>query len=178
MTKVTGFSKDVLLFQSSSRSIRDQPHLALALTVTIDLLRNCFVRRMLLQPSHIHMRIEDIYFTVVDKNEQLTETFKDKLSILKDYSVSEDINYSRSMAFLDSCRDEYNIDDVLVHIIKANFEVEACWIRIELLKNHSFIGTLLNEPYQDLGVHQGELVEFRVEKTSEDKYLCCCYLEN
>ena len=121
--------------------------------------------------------VESVHFSVLANDYKLKDLYKDKLSVLSEYQVKNDIEQTRLMTFLDSCRNEYNIDDVLVHIIKPNYKVEACWVRIESLKNHSFIGTLLNEPYQDLGVHNGSLLEFRVEKNTDNKYLCCCYLE-
>ena len=122
--------------------------------------------------------VQNIDYVILSDKEKLLSLYKDKLSILANYSVCEEIEYTRSMEFLDSCRHEYNIDDIQVHLIKNHFQVEASWCRIESIKEHSLIGRLLNEPYQDLGVHQDELIEFRVEKTSEGNYICCCYLES
>ena len=44
--------------------------------------------------------------------------------------MKNDIEQTRLMTFLDSCRDENSIDDVIAYIIKSNYQVEACWVRI------------------------------------------------
>lgn len=126
-----------------------------------------------------HVRIaavENIQFSILSEDAVPTKLYEDKLSVLDEYSAGDDIENTRSMTFLDASRDDYNIDDVLVHLIKPLHKVEACWVRIESLKANKIVGKLLNEPFQNLGIHKGELLDFHVEKNSNDRYLCCCYL--
>ena len=120
--------------------------------------------------------VQHIQFSVLTDENRLKEIYKDKLSVLYEYPINIDIEKTRQMTFLDSNRDKFYVDDILVHLIKADYQVEACWVRLESLKTHSFIGRLRNEPYQALGVHLGDLLEFRVEKNTDNKYICCCYL--
>lgn len=122
--------------------------------------------------------VQNIQFIALSNDEELAELYKEKLSVLSEYQTSNSIEQTRLMTFLDSNRDQYNVDDVLVHLIKQGNQVEACWVRIESLKEHTFNASLLNEPYQNLGIHRGDLLEFRVEKNSEKNFICCCYLDN
>lgn len=120
--------------------------------------------------------VEKTPFVVITPNEKLQMRYKEKLEILSEYQIDESIEYSRSMIFLDDSRDHYKIDDVQVFLIKKSFQVEACWVRIESLTDHSFFGKLINEPDQDLGVHLGDIIEFIVEKNRQAKCMCFCYL--
>lgn len=120
--------------------------------------------------------VSNISFNVVNIDKEHQGLFKKKLLALSAYNVPSDVEYTRSMTFLDSNRNDINVDDIMVHLIKENFEIEGCWVRIEALKEHTFVGRLLNEPNQDFGIHQQEMLEFRVEKNHDGKYLCFCYL--
>ena len=95
-------------------------------------------------------------------------------SITSNYEDNEEIRESRSMSFLDEARDPFCIDDVQVYLYKQGNQVEACWARIEGLGDHVIIGTLINEPYQDFGYHQGDTIGFFVQKTEDDKVICVC----
>ena len=99
-----------------------------------------------------------------DEDGKMAETFAEKLEILKTYDASEDIEETRKMDFLDSCRDPYYIDDVMVRLMKDDLQPEDCWVRITGLGDHYFVGTLLNEPYQDYGRHEGETIAFCVHR--------------
>ena len=100
------------------------------------------------------------------------ERFKDKLEILRSYDVSEEVEKTRSMDFLDDSRDPFFIDDVLVYLTKEGLEPEGCWTRITGLGDHWFMGMLLNEPKQNFGYHQGEEIGFTLHKTEEEKIIC------
>ena len=107
-----------------------------------------------------------------DDNGKMKEAFSDKLSMLKIYDASEDIEMSRQMTFLDPCRDDYFIDDIRVRLLKDGLTPEECWVRITNIMDHFFMGTLLNEPYQDFRWHQGESIAFFVGKTDEGEVYC------
>ncbi len=76
------------------------------------------------------------------------------------------------MAFLDPCRHEWYIDDIMVRLMKDGLQTEGCWVRITGLADHYFVGTLLNEPNQNFGWHEGETVAFFVQKTDDDEIIC------
>ena len=107
-----------------------------------------------------------------DEDGKIAELFSEKLDILKSYDASEDVEKTREMEFLDPCRHELYIDDVLVRLVKEGLTPEECWVTITGLGDHYFVGTLLNEPDQDFGWHEGETIEFHVMKTDEDKIIC------
>lgn len=118
---------------------------------------------------------EDMEFFIVgDEDGELANEFAGKLEMLKTYDASEDIEKTRDMTFLDPCRHEDCIDDVRVRLIKDGLKTEECWVRITGLdeRDHFFMGTLLNEPYQDFGWHKGEPIAFFVQKGEDDSIFC------
>jgi len=116
--------------------------------------------------------VENIEFEVLKETPRLRELYAEKLKVLDAYQVSDDIEAIRQMEFLDSCRDKYNIDDILVHISKPGFQTEGCWVRVNELLPHSFKGEMLNEPYQDLGIHIGDEIEFVARRLQDGQIIC------
>ena len=99
-----------------------------------------------------------------------------KIDLLKHYDASPEIEQTRSMEFLDGSREPGFVDDVLVYFVKDEFDVEACWVRIEGVRAPRLVGTLLNEPNQDFGCHRNELVTFSVRKMQDGKAVCIAEL--
>lgn len=95
-----------------------------------------------------------------------------KLNALKKYDKPKQLQESRYMWFLDEARDAYQIDDVLVHMLKEGLEQEDCLVRISGLGDHVLLGTLLQEPNQDFGYHKGETISFFVRETEKEKNEC------
>ena len=116
------------------------------------------------------IRIESVEnnecFQLKDEESKFRATYNTKIAMLKGYDVSDEIEATRDMEFLDSCRHPHYVDDVLVYLIKKDCAREGCWVRISGIQNHSLVGILLNEPAQKLGVHRGELISFRPCKQS------------
>ena len=115
--------------------------------------------------------VEDEEFYIID-SEELKEKHAGKLSSLDHYAVSDEVEKTREMSFLDSSRDLYCIDDVLVFLLKDGLEPEGCWTRIIAFDGQSFAGTLLNEPDQDFGYHNGENIGFFVQEMDDGKMVC------
>ena len=107
-----------------------------------------------------------------DEEVRLAKRYADKIEILHHYDANEDIEKTREMSFLDSCRHEFYIDDVRVFLVKEGLKPEGCWTRISGLGDHFFKGILLNEPDQDFGYHEGEEITFFVRKTKDEKIVC------
>lgn len=99
-----------------------------------------------------------------------------KIELLKHYDVSPEIEKTRSMEFLDECREPGYVDDVLVYFIRDELDVEACWVRIEQMRSPHLVGTLLNEPNQDIGCHKDDLVTFSVRRMGDGKVVCIAEL--
>lgn len=115
---------------------------------------------------------EDEVYYFEDEKGELAGRYANKLEMLREYDVSDEIEETRKMTFLDGCRDENYIDDVLVYLTKDELDPEGCWVRIIGLGDHYFIGRLLNEPDQDFGYHEGERIAFFVNKTKDDRFIC------
>ena len=106
---------------------------------------------------------EEFFFTT-DQSGFLKKRYARKLEILKAYEVSEAVEKSRTFGFLDSCRHPEFIDDVQVYLEKKGLNPELCWARITDLGDHCIWAKLLNEPYQDFGLHEGEDFTFFVRE--------------
>ena len=70
-------------------------------------------------------------------------------------------------------QDTYCIDDVLVYLTRDGLKPEGCWVRISGLGDHWIMGTLLNEPDQDFGYHEGEEIAFFVRERGDKSIICC-----
>ena len=122
------------------------------------------------------IRIESVaeaeFYYFSDEDGSLKKRYAEKIAALDTYAVSEEIEKTREMGFLDSCRDATYPDDIMVRLIKDGLQPEGCWVRISGLGEHWFMGRLLNEPDQMFGYHEGEEIAFFVEET-EDKQVFC-----
>ena len=104
-----------------------------------------------------------IYFG--DEDGRLRERYKYKIEALQCYSENEDLEQMREMDLFDGCRDKICIDDVLVYLTKDGLTPEGCWARLEGLGDSYYVGTLLNEPHQKFGWHEGETISFTLRRT-------------
>ena len=116
---------------------------------------------------------EDDALFVSDETGILARRYAEIIESIHDcFDTSEEIEMTREMSFLDSCRDEYFIDDVLVILIKDGLKSEGCWVRINGLDDHEITGTLLNEPYRDYGCHINDQISFKVYEAEDGKVTC------
>lgn len=116
--------------------------------------------------------IDDEFYVFDDSDGSLSKKYSDKLEVVKNYEAPEEVEESRKMTFLDKLRHEYYPDDVMVYLTREGLNPEGCWVRIIGLGDHFIMGTLLNEPDQDFGYHEGEKIAFFVQKTEDDKIIC------
>lgn len=115
---------------------------------------------------------EDDFLFFADEDGKLAERYADKIEMLHHYDADEEVEKTREMSFLDECRHEECIDDVMVFLVKEGLKPEGCWARIIGLGDHFFMATLLNEPEQNFGYHQGEKIAFFVQKTEDERIIC------
>ena len=115
---------------------------------------------------------DDEFFYFEDSNGSLKKRYEKKIEMTRSYDADEEVEKTREMTFLDESRAEDCIDDILVHLMKDGLEPEGCWTRIIGLGDHFFIGTLLNEPYQDFGYHYGDKIAFFAHETEDKKVIC------
>lgn len=112
---------------------------------------------------------DDEYEFMAYGDDPLKDRFKQKMEMLKIYDANDEVEKSRSFEFLDEFRHEHSIDDVLVLTIKEGLDPEGCWVRIEGLGDKCIIGTLLNEPNQDFGYHEGDRIAFFLYDSGDGK---------
>lgn len=118
--------------------------------------------------------VQDSTITIPDDID--VAAYRDKIDLVNEgYKGSEALSVVRDLRFLDDCRHPEYPDDVLVHFAAQDKETEGCWVRSTELLSDRLRGVLLNEPYQDFGVHSGEVVEFALAKQGE-KFICFAFL--
>lgn len=120
--------------------------------------------------------MEQEFFSLRDEDGSLYAEHATKIKQLRHYDVSQEVEQTRQMNFLDASRDPAYIDDVLVYLFKESLSPEGCWVRITGLEERSLKGTLLNEPNQNFGCHRGEELSFFVQQNQDKQFFCCCFL--
>lgn len=116
---------------------------------------------------------EDEFYFFSDDDGDLAKRYAHKIEMLHHYDAPEEVEKTREMSFLDASRDVNCIDDVLVYLMKDGLKPEGCWVRMIGLGDHCIMGTLLNEPDQNFGYHEGEKIAFFVHETEDKKVICC-----
>lgn len=111
--------------------------------------------------------MDDECFYFDDEDGKLYKRYADKIEMLKSYTVGDEVEESRNMRFLDASRSPEYPDDLLVYLLKDGNNPEGCWVRIEGLAEDHIFGTLLNEPDQDFGCHEGDKIEFYVHQKDD-----------
>lgn len=82
----------------------------------------------------------------------------------------------RKMDFLDEFRNADFPDDVAVVIFSEGLQPEQVWMRCVDVTEEMLYGTLLNEPNQDYGIHEGDKVGF-VPIERKDGLLLAAHIE-
>lgn len=117
--------------------------------------------------------VSEVEFSIIDDEDgSLYERYHDKLDMLSTYDAPEEVEKTRNMGFLDKCRHDEFIDDIMVYLTRDGFDLEGCWTRIIGLGEHWIMGKLLNEPDQDFGYHEGEEIAFFVDEVEDGSYRC------
>ncbi|MBW9213008.1 MULTISPECIES: hypothetical protein [Terrabacteria group] len=108
------------------------------------------------------------------QDKQLLKRYHNKVAVLSEYNVADDIAWTRTQELLDKYRDMFFVDDIFVYFAQEGTQVECAWIRIEGVNGDTFVGTLLSEPDQDIGIHKLNRVTFISQKL-EDNNLVFLY---
>lgn len=78
----------------------------------------------------------------------------------------------RSFAFLDESRHPVYPDDFAVFLIHTDYPTEKVWVRGDRLTEGGMRGELLNEPYEDFGVHVGDSIQIIPYKLDDGSMIC------
>ncbi|MDN7013141.1 hypothetical protein FGW20_08830 [Methanoculleus sp. FWC-SCC3] len=110
----------------------------------------------------------------------LSDKEANRLSLLEEqrwliYYEPEALQAVRKRVDLDRFRAPGCFDDVSVILYAKDHQTipEGVWVRLEGQSDDgaSLRGTLLNEPYSDFGVHEGEIVTVRFAEEEEGRFL-------
>ena len=112
------------------------------------------------------------FFDLSVINVPIEEYSEFKKSIDSNYDAESEVEELRSeiYRFLDPFRHEWYPDDVKVLLFGKEKGMEEVWVRLMFANGEEFFGELLNEPYQDYGCHQGEIIGLMMTK-GEDRVL-------
>lgn len=104
--------------------------------------------------------------------------YQDHAKIVESYRISDKVEALRFADILDDSRHENFPDDLSVIFIKKDLQMEKMWVRVEGLDEDSLIdATLLNTPYQDFGVEEGDRVKvFPYRPEGSDEWIVICDL--
>lgn len=117
--------------------------------------------------------VTEVPFLWFEKIEpRFQKKFDPRIEKLKQYDVPEDVEKSRGFDFLDGCREPGFPDDVRVLFLREGLKPEECWVRLTGLGDHVLIGRLLNQPYQNFGVKEGDTIQFFVREVEDKKIIC------
>lgn len=120
-----------------------------------------------LAPNKYHFINLDVINAPLDDYQEFKEY------IDRTYDVDEDRELLRSeqFSFLDAFRNISYPDDVTVLLFDKEKGIEQVWVRTVMAADKEIFGELLNEPYQDFGCHEGELIGFVVARNGDEKVL-------
>lgn len=122
--------------------------------------------------------VESVDFCFFPKLEpRFYKKYLPRIEELKKYDASEQVEESRKFAFLDSCRSNEYPDDVEVLLLKKGLKKEKVWVTITGLGDHCIVGKLLNEPFQEFGISEGESITFYVRTINDTEDQVECYLD-
>lgn len=112
-------------------------------------------------------------FLLDNEGGQLTNRFERKIKALEKFDASEDIEESRTLGFLDGCRDLYHPDVITVLLLKTGLKPEPCKVRITSTANKTLKGVLLATPRQTFGCKKGDVIPFFPHKNEDDESIVC-----
>jgi hypothetical protein len=82
----------------------------------------------------------------------------------KHYDLNKDTNELRKYEIFDPFRVKGFPDDVEIYLIKEGLNTEKLYVKLFKIDGQKTYGKLLNEPYQNFGVHINEIIEIFIVK--------------
>ncbi len=107
-----------------------------------------------------------------DLDPQLYSKYQPKIEALKKYDVSENIEKSRYITVIDTCRDPFHPDKITVRFMKNGLKPENIPVQITDLGDHCLIGTLLKKPRQNFGPGKGDTIQFHTLELDDKTIIC------
>jgi len=85
-------------------------------------------------------------------------------NIYKGYDSNEDTKELRKYEIFDPFRVKGFPDDVEIYLTKEGLNTEKLYVKLYKMDGQKTYGKLLNEPYQNFGVHINEIIEIFIVK--------------
>lgn len=92
---------------------------------------------------------------ISDNTNDLLEFYHEYISDLIEFEVNENIKWTRGLTSLDSFREKYLVDDVLIYLVREGYKAETCWGRIEGFNDHRIYVEMLEDTKQNFGYEMG-----------------------
>lgn len=112
------------------------------------------------------------------ENKALNKRYTTEIEITNAGYSDENDKFLRSITYLDKFRHYDCPDDVLAVLYLQGMKPERIWVRpVQFIGDnegrHYFFAKLLNEPFSDYGVHNGEQVVLVIDKQGEEDIAIC-----
>ena len=109
---------------------------------------------------------------ISDNTNDLLEFYHEYISDLIEFEVNENIKRTRGLTSLDSFREKYFVDDVLIYLVREGYKAETCWGRIEGFNDNRIYVEMLEDPKHNFGYEMGQIIYFTVEKNDNGEDIC------
>lgn len=115
--------------------------------------------------DHIIIRkgqLNDCYYLNLENYGVETSDFKEAIEDIYNHYKCENkqTEEMRNFTFLDEVRHIDYPDDIQIVLYEKDMEPEKVWVKCFSFTKNKLFGKLLNEPYQDFGIHQGDIIRF------------------
>ena len=108
-----------------------------------------------------------------------TSVFLERVRMVdKGYHGNEQVLPTRNISVIDHLRYGRHPDDIQALLRKNCLQIEQVWVRLTGIEDGNLVGTLLNEPNNDFGIHRGNVVHVQVTKGGGKVYAVCLLEEN
>lgn len=105
--------------------------------------------------------------------------YKEFAKAVNNYYVNDKVEALRYIDILDASREPDYPDDLKAIFLKEGLQSEVMWVRCENLdENQQIEATLLNTPYQDFGVKEGDEVKVFPYEIKDGEWVVICDLNN
>lgn len=91
---------------------------------------------------------------ISDNTNDLLEFYHEYISDLIEFEVNENIKRTRGLTSLDSFREKYLVDDVLIYLVREGYKAKTCWGRIEGFNDNRIYVEMLEDPKHNFGYEE------------------------
>lgn len=102
------------------------------------------------------------------QNEQQKQMHSQIADILEEFEKDiPEVLETRDIDILDKFRNPFYPDDVEIHFAGEKVDPENMWVRLTRVGEDCLYGTLLDDPFQKIGIHKGDEISFILVKMED-----------